>query len=296
MKEIFLAAAILFFGKVEAQEVCVSFFAMPGFSKAQCTTALEVFDGVKHPCLVTLWGTFGESTKCLKRFPAIDKPKTLEIHGTNETCRGRAGRVCVEGEVNSAFDFPDYSAILETGNEDILVEIEKRAQEIRRFIESNDDGKTRFLVSTGLEDNFTRKAFKQVFPIYKHNLSSVASIVRNPMEANETFTLGSDYFEFHGVFKSKIAKRHKGRCIFNYDGRTLKFPGKSIPRKRAYVSRSEVLSDIKRARNNNCKIALWWGRPQGSYSAKFVEPRRRRLVVTRRDIRFVNRILRAVNQ
>lgn len=296
MKEIFLAAAILFFGKVEAQEVCVSFFGMPGFSKAQCASALKVFDGVKHPCLVTLWGTFGESTKCLKRFLAIDKPKTLEIHATNETCRGRSGRVCVEGEVNSAFDFPDYSAILETGNEDVLAEIEKRTQKIRHFIESNNDGKTKFLVSTGLEDNFTRKAFKQVFPIYKQNLSSVASIVRNPMANYETFILDSDYFEFHGVLSDKVAKRYKGRCVFNYDGVTLEFPSETLPRQRSSVSRSDVLSDIRRARKYNCISAIWWGRPQGSYLPRFVKPRSRNLIVSRSDIRIVNAILKQVKQ
>ena len=68
-----------------------------------CEKALKVYDGIKKPALMFLWGTFGDNLSCVEKFVDLpQKHKEVYIHFSNECCR--RNRTCKKGEKKNALE------------------------------------------------------------------------------------------------------------------------------------------------------------------------------------------------
>lgn len=109
-----------------------------------------------------LWGTFGGDTSCIVRFLESnkDRPHLLQIHLSNESCR-RNGN-CKEGELRGDLSRRSYSAALEAGDLATYQQIAARMTEIRNLVEQTKNSNTTLVLSTGLEDNYSPKAYSNL--------------------------------------------------------------------------------------------------------------------------------------
>ena len=116
--------------------VGVAYYALSAFSDTQCNKALSVFDGVKTPSLAILWGTFGSSTACLRRYLAAHSnvPRVLEIHITNNTCLRK--KICKRGEIHQNISWREYNQLLEKNDPETISRLRKRIYKIAKTLRS----------------------------------------------------------------------------------------------------------------------------------------------------------------
>lgn len=276
--------------------MCVSYFAADAFSRDECTKALHVFDKVKVPCMAILWRTFGEPGKgtCTSRFLSKfkSKPHVLEVHFSNEA--GRRNKRLGEGEFVRTLSVKQFNSSLIRESKYILEKLRRRALSISDYYLKFGNPNTDLILSTGLEDNYTNKAYRVIVREIKKNIHSNIWLVRNPQgsnEANHDYS-GADFIELHGMAPAyKTASR--GRCIANLDGTDIRFENGG---ERQYldgsISMPQLTSFIKRAKKDGCRIFLWWSGPQGIERGKFTYPRSRNFRIFRKDITLVNKIIR----
>lgn len=254
----------LLFPILARAEIGMSYFAIQ-HPRFPCREALRVFRGVEHPALAILWGTFGEDNDCLRAWfrQSRNKPHTLEIHLTNEACV--RNRRCREGEISGT-----------------RRELVKRVRSILKVLLPVKNERTRLLLSTGLEDNFSRREFRRRLKIIRSVWPY--EIVRNPLYG-EYFS-GADLLERHGLYVP-IARP----CVFNFDGHNVG-NGNGHGRYRPRVTRSEVRAILSRARR--CDLAfLWEANSQGLYGGKnFTDPRARSFGISAGDVRHLNELMR----
>ena len=271
--------------------VGVSYYAIQGFSTAQCSKALEVFNEVEHPSLAMLWGTFGRNNDCIRRylgrFSAV--PHTLEIHITNNACL--RGRICRRGEIVRGISPERYSRLLEQRDRPTISNLRYRIREIAVTLKKARNANTRLMLSTGLEDNYSTKAFRIVQALVAEAQGITAfEVVRNPMRVRGVTADHIDRLEGHG-FAPKIGSAWTGRCIANNDGDSIVFRGRASKGQR-YVS--ELPAFIAQYRAQGCLVSLWWANPQGLLpkSGPRITPARRTYILRTDEIEVINGVLR----
>lgn len=289
MKYIFALLLALVTTTANGQVRGVAYYAIQKFTKAQCEQALQVFDGVRLPSLSILWGTFGENTSCIRSF--LDRfskvPHILEINITNETCR-RAPRYCGLGEIARDLRFWHLNEKLEAHDPTIRAKYAARIRQIKAFIKEATNENTTVFLTTGLEDNFTSKAYRQVVRILKRNAPHFP-IVRSTIgpKAYLADSYRANYVELHG-FGADVSTTKS--CIFSNDGHDIDFNSGRRPLDGSR-SVSELLSEIRRVKRD-CSIVFVWWNSQGVVDGKFVEPRRRNIRLYSKDVSIVNQILK----
>lgn len=241
-----------------------------------------------------LWKTFDRPKRalCAQRFlnRYMHKPHTLQIHFSDETAR-RARRT-YQGAVAPTKSVNLYNRALERENEGILRRVQLRALEIVDFIYQNANEETEVILSTGLEDTYTNRAYRILHREIKKNIPSEFLTSRNPLGKNENaFDIGgADFIELHS-FKPRFTGQ--AGCIASLDGYRIDFDRRdSRGLSEGVVKLSDVSHFIRRHRARGCHVFLWWPGPQGRGEAKFVEPRRRDFRIYREDVSAINRIIR----
>lgn len=303
-----LAAALLALptGARAEQLVCVSFFASEAFSEAQCKAALKVFDGVKVPCMATLWGTFGRhgpkgcAAKFLRKFGG--RRHVLEIHFENWSGRRRALR---EGEIEPHLSVAEYNRRIKLKQLRVMRLIRGRAEAIAKFLATQASEDAEILLTYGLEDNMENVAYRTVSSTIKKTvLETLAQLgrelliyfVRNPMGEHEgTHDLtGADFVELHSVRARFTGER---ASILNLDGQDLDFTNT-----RREDDLTVRLSSLPRAirefwSRGGSYYILWWCGPQGTCNGgQRVGPRDRDFRIDNQQIHLSNQLIRSVQQ
>lgn len=156
---------------------------MPNYSGVSCFAMMapqfpfEAFlatsDFAPQPTLAALWGTFGDSTDLstarFKQFTSryFNKLHLIEIHPINNTAI-RNNKI-FEGEPFPNFTIAQLNAALERNDPATLAIVAQRIQEIRAVMEEVRNDKTYLVLTTGLEDDYTTKAFQNIYAeIIKH--------------------------------------------------------------------------------------------------------------------------------
>lgn len=269
-------------------QTCVSYFAMQAFNDSECNQALQVFNNVHTPCMAILWKTFTlkQNNLCAQRFLSKfkDRPHILEIHFSNEA--GRRNRRLSRYEFAPSLSVNEYNSRLGRRHRGTLRSVQSNAKAIKKFIQNESNENSKILVSTGLEDNFTVKAFKTIVSELRKVLGQGILIVRNPVGHHEKYYNGADFIELHGVHPQIESK---GRCIQNLDGISIKFsPGE--PDKQEILL-SALPAFIERGQALSCLTFLWWKEPQG-IGAIFKHPRARKFLLEPNKINLINNLIR----
>lgn len=235
--------------------------------------------------MAILWGTFSTKNICTKKYLQRfkDEPHTLEIHFSNEAGRrnGRLGK----GELFPSLTVGQYNKALERKKPFVLKEIRLRAKAIAFFFENYGSPKTRLILSTGLEDNYTRKAFENFVRVIREEIPTSVILTRSPLHSTRFFP-GAHFIELHGDtpdFPSGAP------CISNLDGTDISF-GDDRRVLNGAISISEVHRFLKRTRS--CARLIWWSASQGIERGRFIKPRSRNFRIHSQNINAVNRLLR----
>lgn len=255
-----LFSAIFLVARSALAEPYAGFSALSALSdKFPCGKYLQIANRAKKPAMVVLHGTFGASYDCVNRFIQENSHRghLVQIHPINGPCR--RNRRCYEGELLPRATIDEFNRRLEAKNKDLLDRIRERIAVIKIAVERGE--KTELVLSTGLEDNYTPKAFQVIYDVVREEWHD--QIVRNP--AGSSCDCVSIECETHGVQPDKFAR------IWNQDGDDL------------------PLSDDRkwlRACRGSPRLAcfLWGARAQGIFNSSFVRPRSRTFEITNFDI------------
>lgn len=267
--------------------VGVAYYALQRFSSAQCSKALSVFEGVRTPSMVILWGTFGANNACVARYLSTysNIPHILEVHITNNTCLRRG--ICRRGEMIRGVSWRRYNRLLEERDPATIRLLRSRIYQIARTMKRLRGPGSRILLSSGLEDNYTSAAYETVRSVLRDALTITPfEIVRSPMRVRSSATPVADLLEGHGR-APRIGPQWNERCLVNNDGVDIQFSG--VPRRR-YIYWSALPGFIDPYRSRGCLVYLWWPGPQGLGDPR-ITPGRRQYVLRPDALQKINQIL-----
>ena len=290
--QFFLLMAFLNITKTaQAQMIGQAFYAIEN-KTFPCEKSLQVFEGVKNPALMFLWGTFGDDLSCVEKFLKMNKKeKKVYIHFSNECCR-RNG-TCKKGELMKNVGVKELNSRLEKKDKDTLEKYKKRMEEILLFIDEmqKENPNTTWYISTGLEDNYTSKASKVVFDYlrklkksskYASNIiiyvNPLNSICINPRCEIHNKGLGRDN---HWVFLPD------GYCVKPFDACNNNI----------YTVKEQDKKINAQIKNKNSYF-VWWSEQQGRYGepASLAKPPRKRTIrISDKQIREANKLLKKGN-
>lgn len=246
-----------------------------------CTKALEVYDGLPEANTAVLWGTFGSSLKCLKKFAAIEKPKILIVHFSNESCR-RLNR-CSEGEFLPALNPREYERALIKNRPSTQRKIAKRANAIKAALEGLNIELV--FLSTGLESDFNETAAENL--ALDLHATTGYEIINNPNGPCYGYRLCESH--------NPTTNCGNQSNIFVNDGFDIVFnKGERITRNE--ISLPDLRRTFKRNAGNNCFLQLiWWGKPQGRRpnETRFIKPWSRDLRIFSKSVSILNKFLRS---
>ncbi len=254
-----------------------------------CTKALKVFDGVKKPALMFLWGTFGDSLECVEKFLALpQQKKEVYIHLSNECCR--RNRTCKKGELLQDTPVWKINNLIEKSDAKTKQAFQKRVDKIMKFAQNYDENVT-WYISTGLEDNYSFNAKKKVLNWVKNQKNKYAikdrvKVYVNPLNG----TCVNTKCEIHN--KNAGTNNHwlyipDGYCVKPFDAC-----------KQNVMTQDEVVAKLLKQKKNQNKFFVWWSEQQGRYGEtpkRAVAPRKRKIVITDRQIQDANYLLKKGN-
>ncbi len=231
-----------------------------------------------RPAMAVLWGTFGEDLTCVKRFADFfaNRPHVIEVHFANGPCK--RGERCGEGEFFPWWDEEEYNERLESLDFVALGGIHWRMLEIERAAREVENANTRWLVSWELESNLTPWA-ASVWEAHSRPLVALGLLRSFALVANQhrhPWLGGAEFYETH----SKSGRCAEGRgCVANEDGHY----GQTVRDSKAFLKRYR----------DAAVVFLWRARHQGlrSKGSRFIAPKKRRFVVTDRDIVELGKLL-----
>lgn len=268
-----------------AQNVGLGLFALqsPTFP---CESALRAFSSSESPTLAILWGTFGGDNRCLERWlrDARNRPHLLEVHLSNEACR--RNKRCSESDFLPSLSVAQLNARLEQKDARILQSYAMKVREIRNTLAPFMTERGEYLISTGLEDNFSDAAYGMVLETVRANWPH--KVVRSPVgDPRRRDRAGADYLEGHGATPQFNGETP---CIVNLDGDDMHFPHRSATL-RNNRSWEEVLKFVETF-SKKCRATFLWAAPwQGVSDATFSRPLDRRFVLSNEDVEAVKKLL-----
>lgn len=202
-------------------------------------------------------------------------------HLSNETCR--RGERCREGELFRHYNTRALNAALEANDPKVLAAYKLRALSWRALIEPGGPGNLRLSLSLGLEDNYTRRAYRNLARAIEEVWPY--EITRNPMAPSEGISDLAHRLERHQLRADISAPK----CAFNNDGYDVRL---SAGRRAlaGSISLSELRSEIERY-GGHCDVFVWWNN-QGLISGRDTPPRQRSIQIFSSDVQVVNKLLK----
>lgn len=261
-----------------SQDIGLAFFAMPSAS-FPCEAALVPFQRSPRPTLAILWGTFGKDTSCLKKWSEqiVGRPHFLEIHLSNEACR--RNKRCGESDFLPSYSVSQLNRKLEARDPEVLSQYRTLVKEVTAALSPLFKENGEYVLSTGLEDNFSTKAYEAILATVKEEWRH--KVVRSPVGSpSKVKLLSGDYIEGHGpspVF------RDGEKCIANLDGDDIVFPHRKAGTSR--IISWDALPGYVKTYSSRCRATFLWAGPwQGLHSDSFTPPLDRKYTVTSEDM------------
>lgn len=235
-----------------------------------CDKYLSIVNFSPAPAITFVWGTWGEKGECACAAKFMQqnwwRPHLVQIHFSNENCRKH--HICREGELYGSLSPSAYNRALENYDFFVYLAIQQRILDIRGWTDLHKNPNTTLMLSTGLEDQYSFRAYRQL-SAYLHAPGHWPHIVnRNPL-GGRPYVYG-DFYEKHGL---SARCRINGANIANEDG-----------------SDPDAEDSERFLRNNkDCFARFTWrkehqGRSRASGRVN-TPPRERRFVISDRDIR-----------
>ncbi len=221
------------------------------------------------PAIAILYNTFGNDNRCLIKFwkKSIKLGKTFltEVHFSNEA--GRRASNLDDFDILPDVGVDEYNLLLEEMPKWLEKEIRLRAREILALTSGYEEA-GKFVLSTGLEDNYTPLAWENLYNVLVSEWPY--SIVRNPVQTAIMKKMGwtppeDIIMEYHGYTKKF---KTDNLCITNGDGQDVNFllnTGLNF-RDSKSANMRQVSKWMDNARNNNCVTLIWVGKWQGWYN------------------------------
>lgn len=258
-----------------------------------CERALNVFQGIKKPALMFLWGTFGDDLTCVEKFIKMNnRQKQVYIHFSNECCR-RNG-TCKKGELMKNVGVKELNSKLEKKDKKTLEKYEKRMDEILLFIDKMQkiDSNTEWFISTGLEDNYTPRAARVVFNHLrefkkKSENSNKITIYVNPLNSSLCINAKCE------IHKKDLSRNNHwvflpdGYCVKPFDACNYNV-----------FTEAEQNKKINEQIKNKNSYFVWWSEQQGRYGeppSLAKPPRKRTIKISDKQIKEANKLLRKGN-
>lgn len=291
MKKLYLILLLLASNALAESTVGIGYYSIQN-KTFPCDKALRVFDGVKKPALMFLWGTFGDDLSCVEKFVDLpQKNKEIYIHFSNECCR--RNRTCKKGELLQDMPVWKLNNLLGKSDKKTKDAIKKRMKKILEFIENQNKKNPNidWYISTGLEDNYTFAVKKKFFNLLKNEkakseLKDKIKIYVNPLDGTCINP------------KCEIHKKDLGRnnhWLYIPDGYCVK-PFDAC--KTNIFTIDELTAKLLAQKKNGNRFFLWWSEQQGRYGepASLAKPPRKRTIrITDRQIKDANQILKKGN-
>jgi hypothetical protein len=249
-------------------------------NKFQCRRALRTIRHFEAPAIQTLFGTFGNSMKCVKRFTDQhkDKPHNVAINMGNGSCR-RFNR-CYRGDWLRHMSVQRFERANRRMRPAHRNRVHRRVLNIRHRIEQASNEQTVITLFPELEDNLSNRAYRNLVAAIREVWPY--EIYRN---SYRRFGIGGgDGVEFHGVLNGDLRAAHIGKCSWSNDGNDI------ISGPNSYTE-AQMLNRIGTARANNCRIYLWRASWQGWNPYKFKRPRSRDFEFRKSDIFLIRNLL-----
>lgn len=245
-----------------------------------CDSLLKLVNQSPRPALGVLWDSFGQELSCVAAYLNSNKNRQhlLEIHFSNEVCR--RNKRCTSDEFLSELSVSFYNYYLTNFPWVINKRILDRVFEIRDKVVPLINKNTILILTTGLEDNFTDRAYlnlygmiRPVWPFY---------MARNPVRGinGKVFISEAKIVESHILgsrFPSEVL------CMVSEDGNQ---------------QQNADSRRLLRQRRGCLAVFLWRWRwqnaaPSGAKRAGlYIPPREREFRITPRDVREVGGLLR----
>lgn len=226
-----------------------------------------------------LWGTFGVPTpgnSFVDQFTARyrNHPHLLSIAFSNEACR--RNHRCKSGELYPRLSVREYNRLLEGMRVGTKQRLQARVLAILDHVRTASNSQTRIILTTGLEDNYSVKAYEKLYSVIKEVWPY--EIVRNPLVPD--YWGSAPFIELHAV----SAPCYKD-TIKSLDGTAIGTGSGYHPS----ISWDEANRWV--AKGRQCfGVFLWKPEWQGILQRKFIEPRRRTFIISNSDIRRVRSV------
>lgn len=294
-----LAAVLPVSVQAQAGAIGLSAFGIQSenFQGVNCQRFLRMVNASPTPAIAILYKTFGTNNRCLKQFWEVSRSRNIphftEIHFSNEV--GRRNKVHDDHDFLTDLPVKQYNKLLEEMPRWLDSMIRLRIREIVAMIEPYQNTGT-FILSTGLEDNYTTAAWLKIYEVMKSEWPyEIARSTLPGMMVRQARQMPAEiYMEYHG-YRSKFSQPQ--RCIANGDGQDLAFledSGVEFRHARP-ASYSTVRKWAKQAMSRGCLTFIWAGKWQGIYnSGKLTQPLKRTFRFDASDMKPIKRLLQAV--
>lgn len=273
-KRLIISLILCMIGSVSAQAQYTGVSAFAGLNpRFPCREYLQILNQSPAPAMAVLWdSSFGTDLACVTRFlhENAHKDHLIQIHLANNVCW--RNRTCEAGDFWSGLDSKMVNYLLENQSQLFLQSIADRLGAIREYMAAHGTARTQTVLSLGLEDNFSPRAYEIISNFVRERWPWI--LVRNPEGSHRD--LGVALFrEEHGA-----RARCRGRtAIASEDGST-----QSASQSRRWLTR-----------NTHCFVRFLW-RPahQGRQrSGRFKSGRfNREFEISKKDVEQLGRLLR----
>lgn len=235
---------------------------------------LRLVEQSPFPATAVLYGTYGEAGEHVGAYcnHFRDRPHFLEGIPTNEV--GRRNNRLGEGELFIGLPAKDYNHVLEhihlPANAGYKHDLTVRIQQTVALLQVSANSNTYGAISTGLEDNYTDAAYRNVLSLVRANWSG--AIIRNAVGNNKSRDrYGALFSESHNNATNKSSD-----AIVNEDG-----VNHTVGQTQAWM------------KSNHLAFArLIWRATHQGYTEPFTMPRKRHFTIPEKDVRELGLLLR----
>ena len=237
-----------------------------------CKNAIRSLSGLHEPAISILWRSFGHSNSCIRSFAdnSYNKTHLIVIHSSNEWCRRHL--LCTKQDFLPKLSVKLLNKALEEKDFLVLEAYKKRFLNIQKQLDSIINPNTQVLISTGLEDNYTQKAFRNLKKALRVIVKPPYELIRNPVANINSYNL----IELHGNVRKAASNK-----LVSLDG--LSITSHKRFNRDFFIGLPETKSFIKRHRKNSFAVFLWKRQWQG-VRRSFVPPIRRKFRFTKADV------------
>lgn len=260
--------------------------------------AIKALVGINQPVIAVLYGTFGKDENGLEAFLNEYPNLTVIFHIANGSGRRKRDRntgrpLLFRGELWKRLHVDRLNFLLGKRKWRVIRPYRKRIKKILALIDKYGDDGHKFILSIGLEDNYTAKAVGVLLDVAREEWPH--KISRNPVRINETnLHFGHSKLDFVELHSSRPILRSQN-SIWSNDGASISFTEQRSFNNR--ISSTEMSTTLRGIRNDHGIVYLWDAESQGllgsgSGDRKTPIPYRRTFDFTTRMISGYNRLLK----